>query len=155
MKSYSIDEDGREVTSNFYTEEQVIAIFNYHKPDKASDYTFVCGEDSVMVVGDLDTERDMYNKYPQLESMTRRMMEENFSQVQEELAAFIASSPEERVKTFLMRRPALIYRVPQLVIAVNRTINDANFLALALFFYLNCDTLWLVALPLPKNGSFC
>lgn len=113
VRQYSIDEEGREVTSNFYTEEQAIAIFNHHKPDKSSDYTFTCVEDSVMVVGDLDTEKDMYNKHPQLESMTRRMIEENFSQVQEEFAAFIASSPEERFKTLLMKHPSLINRVPQ------------------------------------------
>lgn len=113
VRQYSIEEEGREVTSNFYTEEQAIAIFNHHKRDKSSDYTFTCVEDSVMVVGDLNTEKDMYNKHPQLELMTRRMIEENFSQVQEEFAAFIASSPEERFKTLLMKRPSLIDRVPQ------------------------------------------
>ncbi|USB33215.1 Crp/Fnr family transcriptional regulator [Paenibacillus sp. YPG26] len=113
VRQYAIQEDGREITSNFYTEEQAIAIFNHHKPDKSSDYTFTCTEDSVMVVGDLDTEKDMYNKHPQLESMTRRMIEESFSQVQEEFALFIASSPEERFRTLLMKRPSLIDRVPQ------------------------------------------
>lgn len=113
VRQYSIDEEGREVTSNFYTEEQAIAIFNQHKPDKSSDYSFTCMEDSVMVVGDLDMEKDMYNKYPQLETMTRRMIEENFGQVQEEFAAFIASSPEDRFKTLQMKRPSLIDRVPQ------------------------------------------
>ncbi|MFC5450604.1 Crp/Fnr family transcriptional regulator [Paenibacillus aestuarii] len=113
VRQYAIDEEGREVTSNFYTEEQAIAIFNHHKPDKSSDYTFICMEDSVMVVGDLDAEKDMYNKHPQLESMTRRMIEENLGQVQEEFAVFIASSPEKRFKTLLMKRPSLIDRVPQ------------------------------------------
>ncbi|WP_059174093.1 Crp/Fnr family transcriptional regulator [Bacillus sp. FJAT-27445] len=113
VRQYAIDEDGREITSNFYTEEQAIAIFNHHKPDKSSDYTYTCIEDSAMVVGDLDMEKDMYDKHPQLETMTRRMIEENFSQVQEEFAAFIASSPEERFKTLQMKRPSLIDRVPQ------------------------------------------
>lgn len=113
VRQYSIDEDGREVTANFYTEEQAIAIFNRHKPDKSSGYTFVCVEDTVVVVGDLAKEQDMYDKHPQLEFMTRRMMEENFSKVQEEFAAFIASSPEERVKTLLVTRPSLIDRAPQ------------------------------------------
>lgn len=113
VRQYSIDEEGREITSNFYTEEQAIAIFNHHKPDKLSDYTFTCVEDAVMVVGDLETEQDMYSKYPQLETMTRMMIEENLGQVQEEFAAFIASSPEERFKTLQMKRPSLIDRVPQ------------------------------------------
>lgn len=113
VRQYSIDEAGREITSNFYTEEQTISIFNHHKLDKSSEYTFTCLEDSVMVVGDLDPEKDVYNKYAQLESMTRKMIEENFGQVQDEFAAFIASSPEDRFKGLLMKRPYLIDRVPQ------------------------------------------
>ncbi|CAM4297238.1 Crp/Fnr family transcriptional regulator [Paenibacillus tarimensis] len=113
VRQYSIDEEGRETTSNFYTEEQAIAVFNHHKPERLSDYTFICIEDAVMVVGDLETEQDMYNKHPQLETMTRMMIEENLGQVQEEFAAFIASSPEERFKTLQHRRPLLIDRVPQ------------------------------------------
>ncbi|MEK3732905.1 MULTISPECIES: Crp/Fnr family transcriptional regulator [Paenibacillus] len=113
VRQYSVDEEGREITSNFYTEEQAIAVFNHHREDKSSDHTFTCVEDGVMVVGQLDIEQDMYNKYTQLETMTRRMIEENLSQVQAEFAVFIASSPEERYKTLLKKRPSLIDRVPQ------------------------------------------
>lgn len=113
IRQFSIDEQGKEVTSNFYTEEQAISIFNHHKQDKSSDYTFTCLEDSVLVVGYLDDERDMYNKHNQLESMTRLMVEQFFGQVQEEFASFIASTPEERFKTLLRNRPHLIDRVPQ------------------------------------------
>jgi CRP-like cAMP-binding protein len=113
VRQHAIDETGKEVTSNFYTEEQAIAIFNSHKQDKSSEYTFTCLEDSVLVVGDLVTERDMYNKYDQLESMTHMMIQESFGQVQEDFAAFIASTPEERFRTLLLKRPQLLDRVPQ------------------------------------------
>ncbi|QUG43100.1 Crp/Fnr family transcriptional regulator [Psychrobacillus sp. INOP01] len=113
IRQYSIDENGKEVTSNFYTEEQAIAVFNNHKLDKSSEYTFACLEDSVLVVGDLDIEQDMYSKYTQLEIMTRKMIEENFGKVQDEFATFIASTPEERFKTLLTKRPQLVVRVPQ------------------------------------------
>ncbi|WP_374016710.1 Crp/Fnr family transcriptional regulator [Paenibacillus thiaminolyticus] len=113
VRQYSINEAGKEVTSNFYTEEQAISIFNSYKQDKSSEYTLTCLEDSVLVVGDLAVEKDMYNKYGQLESMTRMMIEEKFGQVQDEYAAFIASTPEERFKSLLRQRPHLIDRVPQ------------------------------------------
>lgn len=113
VRQHTIDEEGREITSNFYTEEQAIVVFRHGKSDKSSDYSFTCVEDSVMVVGDLNTEQDMYDEHPQLETMTRRMIEENFNQVQEDFAAFIASSPEERFKTLRKKRPSLIDRVPQ------------------------------------------
>lgn len=113
VRQYAIDETGKEVTSNFYTEEQAIANFNHHKQDKSSAYSLTCLEDCILVVGDLDSEKDMYNKYSQLEAMTRMMIEQNFGEVQDELASFIASAPEERYKALLRKRPHLVDRVPR------------------------------------------
>ncbi|MFD2611048.1 Crp/Fnr family transcriptional regulator [Paenibacillus gansuensis] len=113
IRQYSIDESGKEVTSNFYTEEQAVTVFNQHKNDKLSDYTYTCVEDSTVVVGELAVEQDMYRKYTPLETMTRRMIEEFFGRMQEEFSAFIASSPEERYKVLLQKRPHLMDRVPQ------------------------------------------
>ncbi|MEH6891081.1 Crp/Fnr family transcriptional regulator [Bacillus sp. JJ864] len=113
VRQYSIDEAGKEVTSNFYIEEQAIANFHHHKQDKSSPYSLTCLEDCIVVVGDLDTEKDMYNKYTQLETMTRKMIEEKLGDMQDELASFIASTPEERYKSLLRKRPHLVGRVPQ------------------------------------------
>lgn len=113
IRQYAVDETGREVTSNFYTEEQAVVIFNEHAESKSSKYTLTCLEDCVLAVGDLATINDTYNKYPQLESMTNRMTVEIFGSVQEDFADFIASSPEERFKSLLHKRPGLIDRVPQ------------------------------------------
>jgi len=113
VRQYCIDESGKEITSNFYTEEQTIAIFNDHKFDKSSEYTFVCLEDCIMVIGDLADIENMYKRFAQLELMTRKMVEMNFGQVQEDFAEFISSSPEDRFKSLLKKRPGLIHRVPQ------------------------------------------
>ena len=113
VRQYSIDETGKEVTSNFYTEEQAIANFNHHKQDNSSTYSLTCVEDCILVVGDLDAEKDMYNKYTQLETMTRKMIEEKLGDMQDEMAAFLASTPEERYKALLQKRPHLVDRVPQ------------------------------------------
>jgi CRP-like cAMP-binding protein len=110
VRQYSIDEEGNEITSGFYTEEQAISMFGHPKP---SEHAFICLEDTALVIGDLATEEEMYHKHRQLELMTRRMIEESFGQVQEEFAAFIASKPEERYKSLLRNRPYLIDRVPQ------------------------------------------
>ncbi|PEB82801.1 cyclic nucleotide-binding protein [Bacillus cereus] len=117
VRQHCIDETGKEVTSNFYTEEQAIANFNHHKQDKSSPHTLTCLEDCLVVVGDLYCEKDMYKKYSQLEEMTRQMIEYNFGEVQEELTLFIASTPEERYKSLLQKRPHLINRVPQYQLA--------------------------------------
>jgi CRP-like cAMP-binding protein len=113
IRQYAVDEDGRETTSNFYTEEQAVSCFNRLRPGQASAYSFVCTEDSILVVGEMDTEKDMYRKYNELETMTRQMMEVYLAKLQDEFAAFVTSSPEERYKELLHRRPQLINRVPQ------------------------------------------
>jgi len=113
VRQVAVDEKGREITSNFYTEEQAIPMFHRHEADASSPYSFVCLEDSVLVAGDFEAEKDMYAKYGELESMTRRMVELRFGEMQEEFAAFIASTPEERYKALLRKRPGLVDRVPQ------------------------------------------
>ncbi|WP_397538684.1 Crp/Fnr family transcriptional regulator [Rummeliibacillus pycnus] len=113
VRQFFIDESGKEVTSNFFTEEQAIPIFNDQKQDELSKYSLTCLEDCILVVGDIDSEKTMFTKYSQLETMVRKMMEINLGEVQEQFAEFINSSPEERYLEILRKRPHLVNRVPQ------------------------------------------
>ncbi|MFC4402405.1 Crp/Fnr family transcriptional regulator [Gracilibacillus xinjiangensis] len=113
IRQYSLDQMGKETTSNFYTEEQAISLFNHDKEATFSAYTLTCVEDSILVIGDLDEEEEMFNEYNQLETMTRKMLEEAFGQAQDNFATFISLSPEERYLSILVKRPTLIQRVPQ------------------------------------------
>ncbi|MCM3398708.1 Crp/Fnr family transcriptional regulator [Oceanobacillus profundus] len=114
VRQFYVDEAGKEVTSNFYTEEQAILGFNtLAKDDHTSDFSLICMEDCVLVVGDMDNEEKMFHKYTQLEIMTRKMMEIYLSEAQEERAVFIHSKPEERYKIMVQKRPHLVNRVPQ------------------------------------------
>lgn len=113
VRQFFIDESGKEVTSNFFTEEQAIPIINEKTQDDLSKYSFVCVEDCRLVVGDMDSENTMLSKYPQLEIMIRKMMEINVGEIQEQFGEFIGSSPEERYESILRKRPELIERVPQ------------------------------------------
>lgn len=113
VRQYLIDEEGREITSNFYTEEQNVTIYNRHTKDKSSKYSLNCVEDSVLVVGDLSTEQEMYEAFPVLSDMTRQIMEENIGAVNDDFALFISQKPEERFKALMSKRPDLIQRVPQ------------------------------------------
>ncbi|OEH93095.1 Crp/Fnr family transcriptional regulator [Bacillus solimangrovi] len=113
VRQFSINEDGKENTFNFFTEEQPVNIFNQHTLDKASKYSLSCTEDCVLVVGDLSIEQQMYDKYSGLETMTRKLFEENIGEMHDNFAEFISSRPEERYQSLLNNRPDLITRVPQ------------------------------------------
>ncbi|AXI10303.1 cyclic nucleotide-binding domain-containing protein [Oceanobacillus sp. 143] len=113
VRQYTINESGKEVTANFYTEEQAILIFAFQDSSQTSKYSLTCLEDTVMVVGDFETEQEMYSQYSELEIMTRKMTEIYLGETQNEFAAFISSTPEERYKSIISKRPDLITRVPQ------------------------------------------
>jgi CRP-like cAMP-binding protein len=66
VRQFFIDESGKEVTSNFFTEEQAIPIINEKTKGDLSKYSLVCVEDCILVVGDVDSEKTMFNKYLQL-----------------------------------------------------------------------------------------
>ncbi|MGN8646127.1 Crp/Fnr family transcriptional regulator [Gracilibacillus sp. HCP3S3_G5_1] len=109
VRQYALDEEGNEVTTNFFTEEQAIV----PRVNRASVFTYTCMEDTELVIGDYEQETNMYDRYTQLESMTRKMTEDNLNQLQNDFAGFISSTPEERFKSLLQERPDLIHRVPQ------------------------------------------
>ncbi|MBD8069895.1 Crp/Fnr family transcriptional regulator [Bacillus sp. PS06] len=113
VRKYQVGDDGKEVTTNFFTEEQAIMLFNVEDVNQETKYTLHCLEDCVLVVADLESEQGMYQQYSELEQMTRRMMETYLIQVQNEYAAFVRSSPEERYKQIIQNRPELLKRVPQ------------------------------------------
>ncbi len=113
IRQYFIDSDGNENTSNFYSEKQVAAIYNPQQVHKASKYFLACLEDSILLVGDLHDEMQMYAKYPFLETMVRKMMEETMANAQDNYADLLVLSPEARYLALLEKRPGLAERVAQ------------------------------------------
>lgn len=105
--------DGDEKTTAFYTEEQAVVPFASYAQQQPSTYALVCVEDCTLIEGHPEEEQAMYAKFPVLAALTRRMMEQDFGKTQEDFAAFITSSPEERYLSLLKNRPGLLQRVPQ------------------------------------------
>jgi len=109
--------DGEEKTTAFFTEEQAVASFNSASQQIPATHYWACVEDTVAMVGYLDKEQEMYQKFPKLALITRELMEQDFGKTQENFAAFIASSPKERYELLLKNRPDLLQRAPQHQIA--------------------------------------
>lgn len=113
IRKYSVSECGKETTFNLYTEEQSVTIFNQHAADKSSRYRLECVEDCVLVVGDLSEERAAYEENPGLEAMILNMVQGDLGEMHDEFASFMSSSPAERYKALIAKRPELLKRIPQ------------------------------------------
>ncbi|WP_215225785.1 Crp/Fnr family transcriptional regulator [Echinicola shivajiensis] len=115
VRSYFL-KDGEEKTIEFYTEEQVVTPANFGKPIP-SPYYLECLEDIVVNVGNPTVEKEMFQKYPQLESLSRVIAEVILTKQQESFTEFKTSSPEERYLNLLKTRPDLLQRASQHQIA--------------------------------------
>jgi len=115
IRSYFF-KDGEERTIEFYTEEQVVTPANYAK-SIPSKYYLECIEDTVVNVANPALEKEMYRKYPQLESLSRIIAEVIITKHQETFTEFKTSSPEERYLHLLKTRPKLMQRASQYQIA--------------------------------------
>ncbi|MCU0326505.1 MAG: cyclic nucleotide-binding domain-containing protein [Spirosomaceae bacterium] len=71
-------EDGIEKTTAFYTENQAVVPFQTYLKGKPSNHFTVCLEDVTAIVGNPEEEKEMYRKFPNLESLTRTMIEQDF-----------------------------------------------------------------------------
>lgn len=113
VRQYSVGDDGRETTYNFFTEGQSIVLFKSYKLKQPSDCFLGCLEDSTLIVGSPDSEESMYEQFPEVKNITRNIMELNFGQAQEDTALLMGGTPEERYIRLMEKKPELIKRVPQ------------------------------------------
>ncbi len=115
VRSFHI-KDGEEKTTEFYTEEEAVTPSAYGKRTPSAHY-LECLEDTLSGVGTPELETELYQKFPQLESLTRALVEAIMAKQQDTIDYFKMSSPEERYLNFIKFRPNLIQRVPQHQIA--------------------------------------
>jgi CRP-like cAMP-binding protein len=115
IRSFHI-KDGEEKTTEFYTEEQAVTPSSYGKRIPSGCF-LECLEDTVSGVGTPEIETELYQKFPQLESLTRALVEAIMAKQQDTIDDLKMSSPEERYLALLKNRPDLIQRVPQHQIA--------------------------------------
>ncbi|MDE5423080.1 Crp/Fnr family transcriptional regulator [Ancylomarina sp. DW003] len=115
IRSYFL-KDGEEKTIEFYTEEQSIVPPSYGT-SKPSDSCLECLEDVVVSIGNPELENETFQKYPQLESLSRVIAETVIARQQKSFTQFKTSTPEERYLNLIKTRPDLYQRVPQHQIA--------------------------------------
>jgi CRP-like cAMP-binding protein len=115
IRSY-YNNNGNEITTDFFTEDQSVTPSAYGLKI-ASKYYVECIEDTIAGVGTPELETELFQKFPQLESLARVLVEAIMTKQQDTIAEFKMASPEERYLNILTNRPDLITRAPQHQIA--------------------------------------
>ncbi|HWR11251.1 MAG TPA: Crp/Fnr family transcriptional regulator [Rectinemataceae bacterium] len=115
VRNYML-KDGEDKTINFFIEEEAIIPIGYGK-NVRSEHFLECLEDTVAVVCVPDEEERMLAEYPELKSLCLAMSEIMAAKLQESLARYRTSTAEERYIDLVEKRPDLLQRIPQYLIA--------------------------------------
>jgi CRP-like cAMP-binding protein len=109
--------DGVEKTTHFYTEGQPVTPYQGTHKRNPSRYYLQAVEETITTIGTPEAEAQLFSLFPRFEQIARIATEEELGKSQENMAAFITSSPEDRYRHLLHTRPDLLERVPQYQLA--------------------------------------
>ena len=117
LRSYIIDEKGREITLIFASENWLLTDFNSFINNEPSVFFIDAIEDSeVLLLGrNLIVELHNYKKSDLISRIF--MLTRNITAINKRLSMLLSSSPIERYKDFIETYPNLIQRIPQKLIA--------------------------------------
>ncbi len=116
VREYYI-KDGIEKTTAFYTEGDAVNAFSSYSNQVPSKHFLECSEDCLLTVGSQSLIDEMCERIPRLAEFIKFEVEKDAGKLQERMASFMTSSPEERFNDLMETNPNLINRVPQHQIA--------------------------------------
>jgi len=106
-----------EISTNFYMEGRWIILPETQGPAGEPGISLQCLEDTSLVVGNEEKGQKLFESFPSLERIARRIMEDHFSAQQQRLRIYQTHTPQERFTALLEEQPELFQRVSQAQIA--------------------------------------
>ena len=116
VREYYIKE-GLEKTTAFFTEGQSVNSFSSYTNQVPSKHFLECSEDCLLTVGNQSLVDQMCERIPRLTEFIKNEVEKDAGELQERMASFMTSSPEERFADLMNNNPSLMNRVAQHQIA--------------------------------------
>lgn len=116
VREYYLKE-GLEKTTSFFTEGQPVNSFSSYTNQVPSKHYLVCAEDCLLTVGTQSLVDQMCERIPRLTEFIKNEVEKDAGALQERMASYMTSTPEERFEQLLAENPSLLNRVPQHQIA--------------------------------------
>lgn len=109
--------DGLEKTTAFFMEGQSVNSFSSYTNKVPSKHSLECSENCLLTVGNQSLVDQMCERIPRLTEFIKNEVEKDAGELQERIASFMISSPEERFSGLMENNASLMNRVPQHQIA--------------------------------------
>ncbi len=115
VRGYVYDEDGNEVTTHFYHEEDILS--GNFIPNVVSTVNLQALKDSSISVGDFSLVMSYVNKNEEITRIINRAFEKMNRQFQSRLVSLANMDSTEKYEWFLKEYPNLINRIPHYYVA--------------------------------------
>jgi CRP-like cAMP-binding protein len=109
--------EGLEKTTAFFTEGESVNSFSSYTNQVPSRHFLECSEDCLLTVGNQSLVDQMCERIPRLAEFIKNQVEKDAGALQDKMAFFMTSTPEERFSDLMENNPSLMNRVPQHQIA--------------------------------------
>lgn len=109
--------DAQEKTLNFFADGQWVLSNSSMDTAQSSNHFLECSTDCLLVMGDSSKGEKLYNRYPNLGLIARKLMTSIYIEQQAKHESYLTDGPTDRYRKLLENRPDLIQRLPQYQIA--------------------------------------
>lgn len=104
--------DGEEKTTAFYTSGDNLSGDGNKLKEVASGINWVCMCECIISIYPFTVEKEMYKRFPRLETLCRMETEKQFYKYRNDISTYVSSSPEERYDNLIKTKPELFQLVP-------------------------------------------
>ncbi|MBK7030404.1 MAG: Crp/Fnr family transcriptional regulator [Bacteroidales bacterium] len=116
IRQYNLS-NGDEITTRFFTEDEWVISADEISENPVSMHNWICMEDCILVSGNEQKARELFERFPKLETISRKIVESAFSEIQKSILFYHSETPEQRYLSLVDKYPGILQRVPQYHIA--------------------------------------
>jgi CRP-like cAMP-binding protein len=112
IRQYNLS-NGDEKTTRFFIEDDWVISVNEVSENATSAFNWICLEDCTLISGNEQKAQELFVKFPRLETISRKIVEDAFSKIQKSILSYYSETPEQRYLSLIKSQPYIIQRVPQ------------------------------------------
>lgn len=117
LRTYFIKEDGKDITAQFFVEDQLVASFESAATGTPSRACIEAIEDSIIAAIPLKTLEKIRCRSAAMQEGFNRFLVNRLAYYMDHCASYILDNPEERYVKLLKDKPELVARLPKQYIA--------------------------------------
>lgn len=104
--------DGEEKTVSFYTAGDSLSDEENKASRAPSEVSWECVSECIISIFTFEVEKEMFKRFPRLETLCRTETEKHYSDYKTEVKNFLSSSPGERYENLMKTKPQIFQFVP-------------------------------------------